>query len=321
MSERTTTNQLRGLIALVLLALIYGITGIFARYFTMHLGVFEQWYLRFFVALIVTIIVFRRKIDYHKFMHISRTEWTVMSIRGIVGFVGALWLYAESTHYTTIGSVAAMQIVPTTALLGVIIFHEKVSKAMLGLIVLSFAGAAIVALHDVAHLTFGVGEIMSLVSGALFSLSLVLRKKQTGELNNYELVFGVTAIALVGNYLLNVITGGDWTPASQAITPTLGLLLVIAGALSALMSLLANYGFEHVKATTATVILNLELVFGALFGYMLYREVLTPRQTFGALVILLASSTVAYLEAKKPTLVTEVPAENEYNERHASEIV
>lgn len=320
MKNKTANHQLRGLVALILLALVYGLTGIFARYFSTHLGVFEQWYLRFLVALIVTVIVFHRKIDYRKFRRISRTEWTVMSIRGLVGFVGALWLYAESTHYTTIGSVAAMQIVPTTALLGIIIFHEKVSKTLLGLIVVSFAGAAVVALQDVVHLRFGVGEIMSLVSGALFSLSLVLRKKQTGELNNYELVFGMTAIALFGNYLLNVMTGGGWVPAAQAITMTLGLLLIVAGALSTLMSLLANYGFEHVKATTATVILNLELVFGALFGYLLYREVLTSRQTLGALIILFASSAVAYMEAKKPALPDKV-IEGEYNEQHASEIV
>lgn len=320
MKGKTANHQLRGFLALVLLALIYGLTGIFARYFSTHLGVFEQWYLRFLVALIVTVIVFHRKIDYRKFRHISRTEWIVMLVRGIVGFVGALWLYAESTHYTTIGSVAAMQIVPTTALLGILIFHEKVSRTLLGLIVLSFAGAAIVALQDVVHLKFGVGEVMSLVSGALFSLSLVLRKKQTGELNNYELVFGVTAIALVGNYLLNIAVGGNWTPATHIITPTLGLLLIVAGALSALMSLLANYGFEHVKATTATVILNLELVFGAVFGYLLYREVLTPRQTLGALIILFASSAVAYMEAKKPAPKGQV-IEGEYNEQHASEIV
>jgi len=33
-------------------------------------------------------------------------------------------------------------------------------------------------------LELGLGEIASLVSGALFSLTFVLRKKHTGELNN-----------------------------------------------------------------------------------------------------------------------------------------
>lgn len=319
MRDKSAT-ELKGLIALVFLALLYGLTGIMARYLTTDLGIFEQWYMRFFVALVVACLVFRRHIDFTKFKQLSRREGLTILIRSSIGFVLAMWLYALSTHYTTIGSVAAMQIVPMTALFGVVIFHEKVSRTTLGLIVLSFAGAAVVAVENITQLRFGVGEMMSLASGALFSLSLVLRKKQTGELNNHELVIGVTAVAFVGNYFMHVVTGGDWLPHITAMKPEVTVVLVIAGALSAAMSLLANYGFEHVKATTATVILNLELVFGALFGYLLYREVLTPRQTFGALIVLFASSAVAYLEAKQPASITKV-SEDAYNEQHASEVV
>lgn len=304
-------NHLKGLFALALLALLYGLTGILARYLTTDLGIFEQWYIRFLVALVVAMAVFRRHISFSKFRHLSSRESAVMTARSLLGFVVAMWLYAASTHYATIGSVAAMQIVPMTALFGVVIFREKVSKTTLGLILLSFAGAAIVALQNVAHVQFGVGELMSLASGALFSLSLVLRKKQTGELNNYELVVGVTLVACIGNYLMNVATGGAWWPHFGGLRPAVLVLLVVAGVLSTFMSLLANYGFEHVKATTASIILNLEIVFGIIFGYLFYREVLTLRQAIGALVILLASSAVAYLEAKKTTPAIEAhePAE------------
>lgn len=297
--QKVAHNELKGIAALVFLALTYGLTGILARYLTQDLEIFEQWYIRFLIALIVAILVFRRNIRFSKFKHLSRPEVTMIISRGILGFVFATWLYALSTHYATIGSVAAMQIVPMTAVFGIILFHEKVSRITLGLIIVSFAGAAIVALENVAQLQFGVGEIMSLVSGALFSLSLVLRKKQTGELNNYELVVGMMVVAFFGNYLMHLITGGGWLPQASAFDPKIAGVLVIAGVLSTAMSLLANYGFEHVKATTASIILNLEIVFGALLGFLFYKEVLTLRQTSGALIILLASSAVAYLEAKK----------------------
>lgn len=305
--QKYDPQEFKGLIALVLLALIYGLTGIMARYFTAHFGVFEQWYLRFFIATVITVIVFRRHIDYKKYLRISKKEWLVTVVRGLVEFVIAAWLYALSTHYTTIGSVAAMQILPFTAVFGLTLFRERVSKMMFGLIILSFVGAAIVALHDIGRFQFGVGELMSLVAGALFSLTLVLRKKQTGELNNHELVLGVTVTAFVGNYVLNLASGGPWLPHTAGIPPVVWWLLIVAGALSALMSLLANYGFEHVRATTASIILDLELVFGVMFGFVLYRETLTAQQAVGALIILGASSAVAYGEAKQLGLQATSP--------------
>ncbi len=300
-------QEFKGLIALVLLTLIYGLTGIFARYFSTHLGVFEQWYIRFFIALVVVVIAFGHHINYKKFLHLSGKEWRMTITRGMLGFVLAAWLYALSTHYTTIGSVAAMQILPLTAVFGVLLFHERVSGKILTLIAMSFVGAAIVALQDIGSFRFGVGELMSLVAGALFSLTLVLRKKQTGELNNHELVLVVTVTAFVGNYVLNIASGGSWLPHTAGIPPVVWWLLIAAGALSALMSLLANYGFEHVRATTASIILDLELVFGVIFGFVLYRETLTAQQAVGALIILGASSAVAYGEAKQPSLQVTVP--------------
>lgn len=294
-----STEGIKGISAIIGLALLYGLTGVLARYLTSHLGILEQWSIRFLIALLVAVVVFRSKIRFSKFKSLSRQESGMILFRGLIGFVLAMWLYALSTHYATIGSVAAMQIVPMTALFGVLIFREKVSKTVLALIVLSFVGAAIVAVQSFADIRFGKGELMSLVSGALFSLSLVLRKKQTGELNNHELVVGVTAVAFIGNYLLHICTGGSWLPHIGELPWQVIVVLAVAGGLSALMSLLANYGFEHVKATTANILLNLELVFGVILGYLLYHEVLTLRQAVGALIILGASSAVAYVEAKQ----------------------
>lgn len=133
-----------GIIALVVLSLVYGLTAVMARYFSDSVGIFEQWYLRFFIAAIVILIVFHKKIDLHKFFHLSMREHILVAVRGFVGFVLAASLYALSTQHATIGSVAVMQVVPMTALFGWLILREHVSMQKLALILTSFVGAAII---------------------------------------------------------------------------------------------------------------------------------------------------------------------------------
>lgn len=295
-----------GIAALFVLVLIYGITPVMARFFSSHLGVYEQWYLRFFVAACVMALFFRKNIRFRKLLTHSRYEIWLAVVRGALGLgVGAI-LYALSTKYTTIGSVTAMQIVPFTAVFGVVLLRERLGFSRALLIGVSFVGAFLVAVQDIANLRFGFGELLSLISGAFFSLSFVLRRKQTGEMNNYELAFMATLVGMCINYLMAVITTGHFLPTQ--VGGSVGLmfwcLLLTAGVLSAAMNMLSNYGFEQVRATTASIIMNMELVFGVVLGYLVYREVLTVRQTVGALVILLASSIAAYLEAK------QVPEQN-----------
>lgn len=61
-----------------------------------------------------------------------------------------------------------------------------------------------------------------------------------------------------------------------------------------------------VKATTASIILDMELVFGLIFGYLFYREWLTPQQFVGTIIILIATITMTYLESRK-TVVCPSP--------------
>lgn len=292
----TTTS---GIVALVALTFIYGLTAVMARFFSDSVGIFEQWYIRFFVAAIVMLIVFHKKIRFNELGKASRKEHGLVAFRGLIGFVLGAGLYALSTQYASIGSVAVMQVVPITALFGWLILHEKVSRETLVLIIISFVGAVLVVMQSGIGIHFGLGEALSLLSGAFFSLTFVLRKKQTGEFNNYELAFTTTLYGFGGNYLIAVLTTGRILPPSAAFEPGLALLFIGAGILSVMMSLLSSYGFEHVKATTASVILDMELVFGIALGYLFYRELLTSQQLFGALMILFASGAIGYRDAKK----------------------
>jgi len=136
---------------------------------------------------------------------------------------------------------------------------------------------------------------------------LCCAKKQTGELNNYELTFGTLAVGAIGNYVLSLFVNHRAFVDVAHWSPTLGLLFLGAGVLSALMGLLSSYGFEHVPAITASVILDLELVFGILFGFLIYREVLSGYEIIGASIILAAIVILSYTENRNKTYIVPAP--------------
>lgn len=271
-----------------------------ARFFSDEVSIFEQWYIRFLIAAILLAVVFRHKIRFGRILRVSaREKWLVIS-RGLIGFVLGAGLYAWAAQHAKIGSVAAMQVVPSTAILGAILIREKVSAKKALFIALSFVGALFIVLRNPSDLfDFGIGELASLVSGVLFSLTFVLRKKQTGELNNYELSLATTVVGAVGSYLASLALYRRFVPYTESIDIQLGALFITAGVLSVLMSLLSNYGFEHVKATVASVLLDLELVFGVLFGYLFYRETLSSHELAGVGIILLAIVLISLQDNKE----------------------
>lgn len=299
-----------GVAALVILAAIYGLTAVMSRYFSLETSLFEQWYLRFGLAALLTALIFYRKIDFKKFLHLSRREFNLVLFRGFVGFVAAAGLYALASQQEKIGVVSLMQILPMTAVFGVLIMHEKLTWQRALLLSMSFIGAVVVLLPKLSvGLGFGSGALLSLLSGALFALVFVLRKKQTGELNNYELAFGTLIVGAVGNYLLSLVVYHRAFVDVTHWSPALGLLFLGAGLLSALMSLLSSYGFEHVPAITASVILDLELVFGILFGFLIYHEVLSGYEIVGASIILASIVIMSYTENRNRAYILPAPVD------------
>ena len=297
-----------GVLALVVLAAIYGLTAVMSRYFSLQTSLFEQWYLRFGVASVLTALVFYRKIEYKKFLHASSHELNLMVLRGVIGLILAAGLYALASQQEKIGIVSLMQILPLTAVFGMLIMHEKLTRQRALLLTMSLIGAIIVLTPKLsAGFGFGSGAIWSLISGALFALTFVLRKKQTGELNNYELTLGTLVVGAIGNYVLSLIMYHRAFVDVTQWSPTLGLLFIGAGLLSALMGLLSSYGFEHVPAITASVILDLELVFGIIFGFLIYREVLSGYEIVGASIILAAIVIMSYAENKKRAYIVPAP--------------
>jgi drug/metabolite transporter (DMT)-like permease len=289
-----------GLLAIFVLALIFGVTAIFARYLSTGTALFEQWYLRYGIMFILSVIVFHRQVDFRKFLSLPRKEWAVILFRALIGSVLAVALYTLAAEKAKIGIVAFMQVVPSTALFGILLLHERVSKARAATILLAFLGASLVVVnsfHDLLGLD--VGALWSLISGVLFGLQLVTRKWHSKALNNQELTVAIIGSGFVMNYLVSLVLYHRAFVSTAHWSLGFVIVLLIAGCCGVANIFLINYGFEHVSAVIAGNILSLEEVFGALFGYVIYGEVLGLREIAGGLIILGAVIATNYLNNRE----------------------
>jgi drug/metabolite transporter (DMT)-like permease len=245
--------------------------------------------LRYGLRFLFAAVLFRRQVSYRKFLHLPWREWCILLLRLLILSVIANGLYTLATEKAKIGPVAFMQVLPSTAILGVVLMHEKISPQRAFLVMASFFGAAIVVVNNVHDLTgFNVGEMLSLISGVLYGLAFVMRKWHTGILNNQEIALAMAGIGAVVYYVLSLILyRRPFIPASRW-NVSFACVLLVGGMVITAMQFLVNYGFEHVSAVVAGNILSLEQVFGVLFGLVFYGELLNGRQIIGGTIILVS---------------------------------
>ncbi|HSW80586.1 MAG TPA: DMT family transporter [Candidatus Saccharimonadales bacterium] len=308
MKSKSASITTKGTIALIVLAAIYALFGVAARYLSVGIGVYEQWYVRLAVAFVMAAIIFHRSIEWRKFRHLPAREWWALLVRTIVGQVIGIGLFTLAAEKTEIGILAFMGALPASSLLAIIIFRDKTSWKKAALLALSFFGAVIIVINNFHDLmNFDVGAILALLSTFFFALMLVGRRWHTGKLNNQEITVAMLAISCVATYILSLalyhrafIPAVHWTPAFT-------WAIIASGALSAASFFLANYGFEHVSAVVAGNILTLEILFGPLFGWMFYSETLSIKVIIGGIIIM-ASVILMNQQARRENAAAQIAA-------------
>ena len=291
----TKSNQFKGAIALVLLAIIYGFIGYFSRTLAPGLSLWQQLYTRLIIAMPLLYITFYRHIDFKNCLELIKKEPLIVLLRSLFLYTLSVPLYFYATQHADLGNVALLQVLPYIFIFGVIINKDKPTPARVLLMILALFGALVVTAQSGLSLShLGGGEIASIASGVLLSIGLIGRKWHKVKANNYELSFTLMTVATVITIIFSLISG-DGIPHPAKTNIHFWVVLVIAAYLNILIVLLANYGFRYVRDTLANNIMALEGVFGIIFGYLIYREIPSSREIIGGSMILISAIVSAYL--------------------------
>lgn len=292
------SDREKGVLSLVLLALVFASMGLFARYLATGFLLFQQVYLRMLAALVVGVIVFRKQIDFSKYKRVPLKDWALIILRAVCYSLFGIILFTQAIIITKYANVSFIGSLPMTAVLGFILLGEKFTWKKAFYVLLAFVGVVMISVADYSHLfDWGKGEILTLISTVFFSLSYIARKWQSNLLNNKELTVINFFVAFLAVFLVSIfkgdglpVAGWDW-----------GLLLAVigAGAFNTANVFLTNYGFQKVEAVLASNILTLESFFAIILGLIFYREVPQLKDLIGGVIITIAVIAMNKLEAKQ----------------------
>lgn len=167
--------------------------------------------------------------------------------------------------------------------LGKIFFHTKLSLrricgvgiAMVGLYLLSVTEAMTVESCDVI-----------LILGAVcFALQMLFVEKYIGMNNPIKLSAIQFTVCAVIDWILALLFE---QPGWDVIAPSIGSMLYVGLASGALGYTLQIIGERLTDASIAALIGSLESVFAAIFGWLILREVMSPRELAGAALMFAA---------------------------------
>lgn len=283
---KNKSDHQKGVIALILLALVFSSMGLFARFLSTSFTTYQQVYLRLTAAFILSSLAFRSDIDWKKFKKVTKNDWSIILLRSISYSLFGIVLFTQAILLTKYSNVSFISALPTTAILGFILIGEIVTSKKVFWISLAFLGVVLISVKDYTNIfAWGYGEVLTLISTLFFSLSYVARKWQSDYLNNKELTVINFVFASLAVFLVSLFQG-EGLPISGWTYPIVATVIG-AGLFNVFNMYLTNYGFQKVEAVIASNILTLESAFAVILGFLFYKEVPAMQELLGGIVITL----------------------------------
>ena len=279
--------------ALLGAAFLFAFTNVLVREMASMWGDQAQVAVRFALVWLILFVFIRFKKDNKTVVPVSKRTtaiaYSVVAALSILFFT--LSVQATTIANTLFTSNATELFV--AFLLGSILLKEKITAKKLIAIGLAVVGLI---LYSDSILVGSVGVIFGMLGGGTTALCNVLAKKLKGvDLGAImRLQFGLGAMFMI--VLTFIFSPNDIlrTVSIEGVLATVAFALILIVA-----TRLVLYGFQNSDINIASVILSSQLAFGALLGFIVYRETLAPHELISGLLILCAAIVGGF--AQKPT--------------------
>lgn len=204
--------------------------------------------------------------------------------------------YFESMKHTTIaaGTVLADTEVLFVAIALLLLFHEKIPKAGLIGIALTFCGSIIIALGDNsvgAHVL--IGDLLALTAAIASSVYTLVGRGQRKFISTTLYTFLVYMAACVTLFLLSLFSGQTFT--GYALSDY-GWILAMTIFCTLLGHSIFSWALKYVSAAFVSTAKLAEPVFSALMAVVLFSEIPQINQIGGGVIVL--AGILLYLRTK-----------------------
>ena len=196
------------------------------------------------------------------------------------------------------GFITALYIV-LVPIFGLVLKHKPGLKGWVGV---AFGAVGLYMLCITESFSIAPGDLVVLIGAAFWAMHLLaidhFIPKISSAIKLSFLQFVVCAVfSLIGAVIFEEIT---WTAIVQCTIP-----LLYAGVLSGGVGFtLQIFGQEHTSPTVASLLLSMEAVFSAVFGFLILNEVMTQKETIGCILMFCAIIISQLPDKKRPESIS-----------------
>lgn len=290
-----SNSRIKGTFLLLLSAFLYSIMPVLIRLLGNHgIPPISQVSLRYVIAFLCALLYF---------IFIAKTRFTIPKKQLPLLLFAAVIGYGFSNLFYTIGILNTM--VSTTLfltylyaiitpVLGFILLKDKINKFNIISLAISFI-ALVLLFQPTTYATWKIGGFFASLCALTTASYLIARKKLSSYRASYMMLMntflGMLAVGLVG---LIVEHAFYFNGGIRHVSWNTWLVTVLFGMDNFAAWLAMTKGFEYFHATSASIILLSELVFGVFFAFIFFQEIPTTATFIGGLLIITASVLVIF---------------------------
>jgi drug/metabolite transporter (DMT)-like permease len=271
-------TRLKADLTLFLVAIIWGSAFAAQRVAAEHIGPFLFNGSRFLLGGLVLLPLVRFRLS------ISAKNWLWIGAAGVL-LCGGSVLQQAGLRWTTAGNagfITGLYVVLVPLLMLVIWRHRMGWTVWLAA---GVAGVGIFLLSAGGRFELAPGDGFELAGAFLWAGHVIIVGKAVQRINTLPFAIGQCLVAGFLNLILGLVFESNTLPGLLPAWWTVAYVGIFSVAIA---YTLQAKGQKHAPPTDASLILSLESVFAALFGYLLLGETLQPIQWLGAGLILAA---------------------------------
>lgn len=273
-----------GLIALFVGAALLGASAIFVRISETSPSL-TAFYRAFLALPFLFIWVLRSKHDQPIKNYLSKDNLVILFLAGVFfGSDMAIWNWAISftsvAHATLMANTAPIFV----ALVSFFFLRQKIESSFFRALILAFSGVSIVILAGSgSDSTRLLGDSLGLIAAIFYAAYILVIKKLTDTVPPAHTLFFATLFTAVFLFPIGLLESESFFPSSQK-----GWIILLAYAVisQALAQGLITFGISRLSAHLSSLILLVQPVAAAIYGWLLLSESINLWQGLGGAVVL-----------------------------------
>jgi len=284
------THYLKGSIFVFLSAILFGSYGIWSKLLGPDFGVFYQGWVRSAIVLCVLIPIALWTKQWKRIEQ-KDSKWILILVLFGIGTQAPLY-YAYTHAGIGVSSVIFFSVILLISyLIGWLLVGETITKIKVTSFILALVGLFLtfgLSIKEFSLLALGAAAVNGVASGGEVSIT----KKVTDSYSSLQIVILIWFGILVSHVPLSLLFGEMQLVPHFDIHWVAMLCFAVAGIFG---FWLVVEGFKYVDASIGRLIGLFEIVFGIVFGIILFQEVLTVPIVLGAIFIICAVA-LPYIE-------------------------